>query len=638
MFSSSPSGSSSSSSSSSSSKRQSYGEWKNKVWLSRDDKAPPAEAVMKKESLRTVGEFWGVQDEESKWMDEALNPPPPEETAAQKFVRHKDLQDVLKTIILALHREILPNANGSKPFQFPKSKMTNGGPVPKQYFPDAVWKLEKDYFTAEVQKQAEREYRKKLHESTANATFATPDALRYAFDRHERLSGGRLSKKKKLGPGGVPVGHVKHDEPWRAPDFDPDQINCRTRNLRGTTTRSHYTWAHAEKRAVDNKFKRCEHLLEVMNRERRADIARDVRLLRPDLTNHDKAAIAKERATAADKIMDILLEYKMISITENAGYLMHTLKEYKLEQDTIADDMTMSSTGGGGGGGGGGNAGKSVGGGTVTAQSEIPSFDDASLQAASDNLDFELKAIYSAKYPRKYVNTNIAGSAPRAKNKKKKTSSNSRRKQRKPKPMYHVIKESNGSDRGVIRRPMPTSKSYAAEKILLDLDRRGLHTLPLPPEHRLAGNVRQNKPYSMHFERHFDVWDGYLGEEDPRDQFGLVKKGFRTKLKESGSSASTSTRKSRSEGSSRTLVNANFTNSRGQALLGDGGGGGGAQLARMPKKTHDGAVFSLEQVYQSPHRNGVTGRPRPYHLKGKRVGQTGGPKAKNPVAKIKEYV
>ena len=169
--------------------------------------------------------------------------------------------------------------------------------------------------------------------------------------------------------------------------------------------------------------------------------------------------------------------------------------------------------------------------------------------------------------------------------------------------MYNVLKESDGSDRGVIRRPMPTSTSYAAEKILLDLDRRGLHTLPLPPEHRMAGNVHQRKPYSMHFERHFDVWDGYLGQEDPRDAFNMVQQKFRTKVPEPA------------EVHQQT-----------------------AKLSNVKGARNGGALFKLEQVYQSPHRNGVTGRPRPYYLTGPQVGQTGGPEPKNPVAKIKEYV
>ena len=515
---------------------------------------------MKKQSLRNVGRFWGVQDDESKWMNEAINPPPPKESVEQKFVRHKDLQHVLKTIILALHREILPPPF-AKPFQFPTSKITNGGSVPKKYYPDAVWELEKKYFTDELQQQAEREYRKQLHESTANATFATPDATRYCFDRHERLSGGRISKAVVTGKG---RGRVNHSEPWRAPNFDPDQVNCRTRNAKKTSTKPHYTWAHAEKRAVQNKFKRCEHLLEVMNRERRLDVEREVKLLRPDLTNHDKAEIAKERAKAADKIMDILLEYKMISITENAEYLMHTLQEYKLEQEDIARGDTASSRSVGGG-----RSVKSAG--TLAVQSEVPSFDDTSLGAASDKLDFELKALYSAKYPRKYANANITGNKKQFRRKKP------RRKQvktKKPKPMFNIIKESDGSDRGVIRRAMPTSTSYAAEKILLDLDRRGLHTLPLPPEHRQAGHIGQRKPYSMHFERHFDPWDGYLGQEDPRDEFGLVKSGFRTKLSDPDA-------KNAASGSTKA----------------------------------GGAKFHLEQVYRSPHRSGYTGRPRPYHLK-----------------------
>ena len=585
-------------------KRRSFDDWKSKTWLSRDDRAPPAEQEMKKESLRTVGQFWGMQDEESKWMDEALNPPPPKETAEQKFVRHRDLQHVLKTIILALHREILPNPD-IKLFQFPKSKINNGGPVPKQYYPDSVWALEKKYFTAEVQKQAERQYRLQLHEATANTTFATPDATRYCFDRHQRLNGGRLLDSKAQ-----TASRVNHTEPWRGPDFDPDQINCRTRNLKSTTTKSHYTWAHAEKRAVDHKFKRCEHLLEVMNRERRLDIARDVRLLAPDLTTHDRAEIAKERATAADMIMDILLEYKMTSITENAEYLMHTLKEYKLEQDNLSEDVGETGSVGGASVGGAGGGGGSVSG--LTVQSETPSFDDASLSKASEKLNFEMKALYSAKLPRKLVNANILGKAPLQPAKK----NPSKPRVKKIKPMYDVIQESDGSDRGVVRRPMPQSKSYAAELILLDLDRRGLHTLPLPPEHRLAGGIKQHKPYSMHFERHFDVWDGYLGQEDPRDQFGLVKKGFRTKLPPPDVVATTSaggssptnddsrTKKAKQQQQQQQQQRAK--SSSASSTSSDRGGSGGINT---------GAEFHLEQVYQSPHRSGVTGRPRPYYLK-----------------------
>ncbi len=542
---------------------------------------------MQKKSLRTVGEFWGVQDDESKWMDEALRPPPREETVEEKFVRHADLQHVLKTIILALHREILPNPN-RKPFQFPRSKINNGGPEPEKYYPEAVWNLEKDYFTGELQKQAEREYRQQLSDSTSSATFATPDALRYCFDRHERLSGGRVNKA--LVTGKAP-GRVDHNEPWRDPNFDPDQVNCRTRNLKSTTTRPHYTWAHAEKRAVEGKFHRCQHLLEVMNRERRLDIARDVRLLQPDVTTHDKAEVAKERAKAADNIMDVLLEYKMVSITENAEYLMHALKEYMLEQTTLFADRTANASTAASSSpsvravrsGAASVASSST---ALEVQSELPSFDDAVLQSASDKLDFEMKAIYSAKYPRKYLNANITGdkdpNAARQERKAKQQAAEQQRlsqQTRKQRPMYNVLKESDGSDRDVLRRPMPVSKSYAAEKILLDLDRRGLHTLPLPPEHRLAGDIHQRKPYSMHFERHFDVWDGYLGQEDPRDRFNLVQQGFRTKLEED------------------TAPGGDAASGGGRSSSGGGGGGGAAASKAANKHNRNrGVAFKLEQV------------------------------------------
>lgn len=470
-------------------------------WLSREgavhDTRVPTQEEVKKASFHEVGKYWGVKDLETQWFQEDYDPPPPPETMAAKFGRHKDLQHVLKALITAVHREVLPNPV-SKLFQGARSKITTTGRLPKDYYTDKAWELDKKYFTEELERKAQREYQQNLRDSTKTTTYATADSLRYAFDRFERPWGGKINKK--LLPGARVKGRVRHSDKWHHPDFDPGQVNCRLRDKQRTTTGNHFTWAHSERKALDQKFKRCEHLLDLMRRERDKDLQRDLELLDPAVSNHARARIAKERADAADNVMSIMSSYHLISNAELAGYLLHTLLEYRTRQELEAEEAGAETT---------------------------AKFD---TEMAQKSVKAEREALtYALPYPRapKRMHPHDATTLKlRRKARKEKL----RRKRELAERTYRgaVMPEAT-TDRGVLRRPMPTAKSYAAEKILLDLDQRGLWNIPSPPKHRDTGHLVAGKPYSTIFEAHVDRWDGFhqgqrYGKHDPLDKFGLIRK------------------------------------------------------------------------------------------------------------------
>lgn len=233
------------------------------------------------------------------------------------FERYGGLLNVLAALITIVRREMLTNPVGmGRPFENP-----TGTPSSSQV-PEAVWKEDKAYFL----KLRESRERVDAVSNSPLRTFAPVDDFSYLFDR--RIKYKTKSTQNK---------HLPWVSVTARSSLVRDMLQKRTSKPKRRTVRE--GWAKMQAQTWKSRRECAEHLVHTLESEQVKEMKRAAQIARSS-KHEDHTSIlvniAKERADAADKIMRMLHNYKLVKSTEMAKYLKHTLSGYKDKQLTEA--------------------------------------------------------------------------------------------------------------------------------------------------------------------------------------------------------------------------------------------------------------------------------------------------------------
>lgn len=264
------------------------------------------------------GSYWGVARGAALKDDD-----PHGLTGAWSKPSGDGLTSVLKALMLIIRREMMDQGE-DQPFQLPQQSQTA---AMTNYYPESVWKEDKDYFVKKREQAARAAFQKQQVESGSHNNFCAPDDIEYAFDRSSSTSKKYAKRARRMKRPAFQGVLEKEAEVGTALPLIMEDKKGGALN-----------WQKLQARAWKYRRQRCEHLLHTIEKEQGLELDRQRTLQSGQFRSADPAVLlnqqvkfAKERAEAADKCLRILQDYKLITGTEMAAYLKSTLEGYKAE-------------------------------------------------------------------------------------------------------------------------------------------------------------------------------------------------------------------------------------------------------------------------------------------------------------------
>lgn len=225
---------------------------------------------------------------------------PPEQAL---FTASDTLAEVLERVVKRIKAEIeVVQKRPKAPFD-PRYHAAPG----KRYYPESVHQEHRDYFVQEREREALQIRQKRSQISDYDAApleigkFANPKLK-------ERPWLSVLSKNEEE--------HVRMKFQTRM--YEKGRPFRKAANTK-------LQWVSNSKRQADHRLKRLEHLLYIVQEEQQKDLQRDLRLFDTcDARQRRKLGweIARDRTEAADMVMRLLDDYRLISATEMGDYLL----------------------------------------------------------------------------------------------------------------------------------------------------------------------------------------------------------------------------------------------------------------------------------------------------------------------------
>ena len=225
---------------------------------------------------------------------------------------HKDkvtLRKVLTILTEVIKREL------SKPQLYPNVFLPPKR-ISDTYYPKTVYSETRDFFVEKEHAERRREDKRAEELVSKRIHYAHADNQRYAFDRT---------------PGNF-IANAANDEAIAVEKRKNEMAIGQSRSV-ADALKQEGLWVKQQTKSSQQEIQRFEHLLAILEKEQKAEINREIRVI-GEAKDKDLRArryriskVMEERADAADRIMRILQDYDLVSGADMATYLQRTLKQ-----------------------------------------------------------------------------------------------------------------------------------------------------------------------------------------------------------------------------------------------------------------------------------------------------------------------
>jgi hypothetical protein len=219
------------------------------------------------------------------------------------------LRKVLTILTEIIKRELSKPQMYTKVFLPPKR-------VTDTYYPKSVYSETRDFFVEKEHAQRRREDKRAEELVSKRIHYAHADNQRYAFDR----TAGNF------------IANAANDEAIAIEKEKNRMAEGQSRSV-AKALKQEGLWVKQQTKSSEQEIERFEHLLAILEKEQKAEINREIRVIGESKDKDLKARryriskVMEERADAADRIMRILQDYDLLSGADMATYLQKTLKQ-----------------------------------------------------------------------------------------------------------------------------------------------------------------------------------------------------------------------------------------------------------------------------------------------------------------------
>ena len=227
-------------------------------------------------------------------------------------IAHRDkitLRKVLTILTEIIKRELSKPQVYSKVFLPPKR-------ITDSYYPKTVYSETRDFFVEKEHAQRRKEDKRAEELVSKRIHYAHADNQRYAFDR----TAGNF------------IANAANDEAIAIEKEKNRMADGQSKSV-AHALKQEGLWVKQQTKSSEQEISRFEHLLAILEKEQKAEITREIRVIGESKDKDLKARryriskVMEERADAADRIMRILQDYDLVSGADMATYLQKTLKQ-----------------------------------------------------------------------------------------------------------------------------------------------------------------------------------------------------------------------------------------------------------------------------------------------------------------------